>query len=259
MLLSSKMSLEIFYPLPVLPFLLLHNILSATPHALAKPVLPLNEQTYSSQSIALNNNLELSQQMSYQEWIKILRREAEVASLKKPEHLTVLAGDSLTQWFPRDLFPKSKAWLNQGISGETSTGLLKRLQLLDSTEPETFFIMIGINDLLQGVTDEVLLANQQQIIDNLRRIHPQSKIVLQSILPHSRQSLIDKIPNSRIRKINERLKAIATQKGALYLDLHPLFTDSQGNLRTELGTDGLHLSRQGYQVWFSAINLWINE
>lgn len=242
-----------FHPLAVLSFILLHNILATTPHTLPQSVLPLNEKPYSNQMIALNHSLEPPQQMSYQDWIALLRREAEVASLQKPKHLTLLAGDSLTQWFPRDLLPKSKVWLNQGIPGETSTGLLKRLQLLETTEPETLFVMIGINDLLQGVTDEALLANQQQIIENLRRVHPQSQIVVQSILPHARQRLMDKIPNSRIRNINEQLKAIATQEGALYLDLHPLFTDTQGNLRPELGTDGLHLSRQGYQLWFSAL------
>jgi len=41
----------------------------------------------------------------------------------------------------------------------------------------------------------------------------------------------------------------------LYLDLYPMFSDAEGNLQTELSTDGLHLNEQGYLVWRSALQL----
>jgi len=44
--------------------------------------------------------------------------------------------------------------------------------------------MIGINDLLRGMTDETILENQRQIVRYLRQVHPDSQIV-QSILPYS--------------------------------------------------------------------------
>jgi lysophospholipase L1-like esterase len=61
------------------------------------------------------------------------------------------------------------------------------------------------------------------------------------------------VPNKRIRKINEQLKAIAEDEGVTYLDLYPLFADSDGNLNTELSTDGLHLSPKGYLIWRNAL------
>jgi len=63
------------------------------------------------------------------------------------------------------------------------------------------------------------------------------------------------IPNSRIREINRRLGEIANTENALYLDLYPMFSDAEGNLQTELSTDGLHLNEQGYLVWRSALQL----
>ncbi|OCR01235.1 GDSL family lipase [Oscillatoriales cyanobacterium USR001] len=197
---------------------------------------------------------------TYQQWVTQLGREAEAAAANKPEKLTILAGDSLTMWFPPQLLPPTQTWLNQGISGETSTGLLKRLQIFDRVEAETIFLMIGINDLIRGVGEETILANHRQMIRDLRWLHPHTKIVVQSILPHGgkqaswegRDRLLA-IPNSQIRELNQRLKEIASSENVLYLDLYPLFTDAGGNLRRELSTDGLHLNDQGYLVWRSAL------
>jgi lysophospholipase L1-like esterase len=199
---------------------------------------------------------------SYQQWVTQLGREAEAAAANRPPKLSVLAGDSLSMWFPTKLLPPDRIWLNQGISGETSVGLLKRLQLFDRTLPDTVFVMIGINDLLRGASDEGILNNQRQIIRDLRWAHPKAQVVVQSILPHSgeqstwenRDRLLA-IPNSRIRAINRRLKEIASSENVSYLDLQPLFADADGNLPTELSTDGLHLNERGYLVWRSALQM----
>lgn len=199
-------------------------------------------------------------QLNYQQWVELLGQEAEVVVKQQPKHLSILAGDSLSLWFPNEMLPSEQAWLNQGISGETSRGLLNRLELFDKTQPDAIFVMIGINDLIRGVKDETILANQQLIVRYLQRVHPQAKIVVQSILPHSgtkatweRRDRLLAIPNSRIRELNEQLKAIAREENAVYLDLYPLFADDEGNLKMELSTDGLHLNPQGYLVWRNAL------
>jgi lysophospholipase L1-like esterase len=199
---------------------------------------------------------------TYQQWVSQLGREAEAVAANKPPRLTVLAGDSLSMWFPTKLLPTDRTWLNQGISGETSAGLLKRLQLFDRTRPDTVFVMIGINDLLRGASDEGIADNLRQIVRDLRWAHPKAQIVVQSILPHSaeqttwenRDRLLT-IPNSRIRDINRRFQDIANAENVLYLDLYSMFVDADGNLPIELSTDGLHLNDRGYLVWRSAMQL----
>lgn len=202
-------------------------------------------------------------QLTYQEWVDILKQEAKVAADQRPPHLTILAGDSLSLWFPPELLPEGKSWLNQGISGETSNGLLKRLKIFDRTQPEVIFVMIGINDLIGGMSDRVILDNQRQIINYLRKVHPTAQIVVQSILPHGAEEATWKgrdkllvVANSRIRELNQQLQSISTKKGVKYLDLYPLFTNKQGNLRREFTTDGLHLSPEGYIVWRSALQIY---
>jgi lysophospholipase L1-like esterase len=183
-----------------------------------------------------------------------------VAAAQKPEHLSILLGDSLSLWFPAELLPPQRTWLNQGISGETSAGLLERLELIDKSQPEVIFVLIGINDLIGGMKDETIVANQQLIIRYLRQVHPQAKIVVQSILPHGAERItwegrdrLVAIPNTRILALNGQIKALAKSEDVIYLDLYPLFADANGNLNTELTSDGLHLNAQGYKVWRNAL------
>jgi lysophospholipase L1-like esterase len=216
-------------------------------------------------------------QLTYEQWVALLRQEAKVAAESHPKQLMVLAGDSLSLWFPPELLPSGNVWLNQGISGETSIGLLRRLKLFDQTQPETIFVMIGINDLIRGFSAETLLANYREIVQHLKRAHPQARIVVQSLLPHagsrllrSRQSLTHNtalkedpavpwvphlaiVSNDSIRQLNQALASMARDEGVDYMDLHSYFTDAKGDLSAPLSTDGLHLSAKGYQVWRSRL------
>ncbi|MDX2097458.1 MAG: SGNH/GDSL hydrolase family protein [Leptolyngbyaceae cyanobacterium bins.59] len=199
-------------------------------------------------------------QLTYDQWVELLGREAQVAADKRSRRLTILLGDSLSLWFPPQLLPTDRTWLNQGISGETSAGLFRRLDLFDRTKPETIFLLIGINDLIRGVDDQTILQNQERIIRYLKRTHPQTQIVVQSLLPHAAagakwegRDRLQGTPNSRIRNLNRELAAITRAADVYYLDLHSLFTDPKGNLLPELTSDGLHLSLQGYWVWRSAL------
>jgi lysophospholipase L1-like esterase len=205
-------------------------------------------------------------QLTYQQWVDLLAQEAKVTATQKPTHLSILAGDSISLWFPQTLLPQQRHWLNQGISGETSAGLLKRLDLFDETKPETIFVMIGINDLIKGVDDNTLLDHQEEIVRSLRDAHPKAQIVLQSILPHGGagakwegRDRLRAIPETRIQDLNQELEAIARQEGVYFLDLYSLFTDAQGDLRADLSTDGLHLNAQGYQVWSIALQVYSRE
>ncbi len=216
------------------------------------------------------------QQLTYADWVRVLEQEAAAIARKHPAELNVLAGDSLSLWFPPGLLPERATWLNQGISGETSYGLLKRLRGFEQTQPQIIFVMIGINDLIQGVGDETLLANQREILTALKTAHPQARIVLQSILPHggdrARQRYlasvagspilpvqpkwVDRLPkisHQHLQRLNAQLAAIAQQEQVEFLNLYDLFLDENNLIRAELTTDGLHLSAEGYAVWRSQL------
>lgn len=189
-------------------------------------------------------------QPTHQQWKQLLGQEARALSKGQGSNrLGVLVGDSLSLWFPSQLLPGGKLWLNQGISGENSTQILQRVSTFAQTNPETIYVMAGINDLRQGANNWTILNNTRLIVRRIKQNHPQAEVVVQSILP----TRIEAIPNSRILYLNQQIRDIARQENASYLDLHPYFTDSQGDMRRELTTDGIHLSNQGYQVWHSVL------
>ena len=190
------------------------------------------------------------QKPSYEQWKRLLAKEARAVSEGQGSNrLSVLVGDSLSLWFPQERLPGGSLWLNQGISGDNSRGILKRLSAFSHTRPDVIYVLAGINDLRQGATDKTILDNLRQIVRRLRQEHPGSSVIVQSILP----TRISTIPNRRIRNLNQQLAILAQQQGAGYLDIHPRFSDVEGNLRLDLTTDGLHLSGRGYEVWQSAL------
>jgi lysophospholipase L1-like esterase len=109
-------------------------------------------------------------QLTYEDWKSLLALEAKaIAQGQGTNHLNVLVGDSLSMWFPTRKLPTGKLWLNQGISGDTSSGVLKRLSLFSKTRPDVIYVMAGINDLRNGASDETILRNHRRIIRTLKQ------------------------------------------------------------------------------------------
>lgn len=209
---------------------------------------------------APDETVDVDSQVPYEAWLDILAKEAKAIAATNPQRLTVLLGDSLTLWFPPERLSGDRQWLNQGISGENTSGLLNRLNLLEALQPQTIFVMIGINDLIKGSEDTEVLDHYQKLLEGLKTQQPNAEIVVQSILPHGgdRLTVVDRtqvlqVSNERIVQLNRKLETLAKQQDVEFLNLAPIFTDRDGLLRAELSTDGLHLNSQGYAVWQAAM------
>lgn len=189
-------------------------------------------------------------QPAYHQWVSLLQQEAKaMAQGQGSSRLTVILGDSLSLWFPPEMLPKDRFWLNQGISGDTTSAILQRMSAFDTTNPDTIHVLAGINDLRRGATDGEVLRNLQQIVQRLRHTHPDAKVIVHSILPTRLASL----PSDRIRRLNAAIANTVQAEGAFFLNLQPTFAEDSGILRRELTTDGIHLSLRGYRAWESVI------
>lgn len=187
-------------------------------------------------------------QPTYEQWRDLLAQESKVVSRRSSDRdLAILLGDSLSLWFPCDRLQSSRIWLNQGISGDTTWNILARLPDLAETRPSEIYLMAGVNDLKMGAGDAEIVWNTERIIARLQEMHPNTKIIVESILP----TRSPRIPNDRIAGINAQLKAISQRAGAGYLDLHAEFAAQDGQILPEYTTDGVHLSAQGYAAWQS--------
>jgi lysophospholipase L1-like esterase len=191
-----------------------------------------------------------SRTVTYEEWIALLKREAAgMAKGQGTNRLTVVLGDSISQWLPLEQLATDRFYLNQGISGDTTGGVLKRLSAIDAVRPDTIYVMAGVNDLKNGKSDREILANLQQIMQRLRQMHPQAQVIVNSVLP----TRLASIPSDRVLPLNQKIAELAEQEGVGFLSLTAAFADEQGGLRRELTTDGIHLSAQGYAVWGGAL------
>ncbi len=199
-------------------------------------------------------------QPTYQDWLNILEQESNLIQAEISENFgayrfNILLGDSLSMWFPNSLLPSGRLWLNQGISGDTTSGILKRLDIFAKTQPNAIYILAGINDLKRQVPVAEILKNYQKILDYLQQNYPDTQILVQSIFPTQlpTETLTFSIPNTLIRELNQNLAQQVRDQGSLYLDFHQRFTNTQGHIRSELTTDGVHLSLEGYKVWQFAL------
>lgn len=185
-------------------------------------------------------------QPTHRDWQALLRQEARaLAAGQGNNRLTVVVGDSLSLWLPSEALPRDRFWLNQSISGETTSQMLQRIPSFADTRPDTIYVMAGVNDLKNGTTNRDLVNNMRLLVHRLRQQHPEARIVVHSILP----TRLANIPSARVRLVNQIIAHAVQQQGAEFVDLQPQFTDEQGNLHPQLTTDGVHLNPDGYRIW----------
>ncbi len=155
----------------------------------------------------------------------------------------VFVGDSITegaQW--SELFPGVPV-RDRGIGGDTTEGVLARIDSHTAASPRAIFLLVGTNDLDSPVALADSSAHYRAI---LRRIHhdaPRTRVFVQSLLP--RQAAY----RERVEAFNGALAGLCREHGATWIDLYPHFLAPDGSLRDEYTDDELHLNGAGYRAW----------
>lgn len=158
----------------------------------------------------------------------------------------VFLGNSITEkagdWAKR--FNNSKI-KNRGIAGDTSDGVLARLDEIIYYEPKQVFILIGINDIFrEDSTPEKVFENIIKIVNKINLASPRTKIYVHTILPTSTEKIREKIQKTNTLLINAQKK----QPYQIIL-LHDEFANENDLMNMDLSVDGVHLNEKGYQVW----------
>ncbi|MGY8787985.1 MAG: GDSL-type esterase/lipase family protein, partial [Fidelibacterota bacterium] len=71
---------------------------------------------------------------------------------------------------------------NRGISGDVTEGILYRINEITESQPLQVFLMIGTNDLAQGLTKELTFQNICKIVKSIQSQSSKTEIIVQSIL-----------------------------------------------------------------------------
>lgn len=192
------------------------------------------------------------------DWFRKLWAEKRSAWAKRTQQdygALVFLGDSITQGWGENvggIVPNVKV-ANRGISGDTTRGVLIRLQEdVIALQPDGVVLLIGTNDLEEGADPETIAGNLKLIIAELKKSSASMPIILCQVFP---SSATKKRPADKIKKLNELYAA--TVKGDRQITLvetWPLFANAEGDAKAEEFPDLLHPNAAGYAKWASAIH-----
>lgn len=159
----------------------------------------------------------------------------------------VMLGDSITEggeW--GEIFPALPI-RNRGISGDTTTGVLARLQAIVEAKPRAIFLKIGTNDLTLGPERDVSYQQYRSIVATIQALSAGTDIYVQSVLPRGVELQDD------VEHYNAQISTIANELGVTYIDLYPAFLAPDGSIRDDLTLDEVHLTGSGYRLWRSLL------
>jgi len=167
--------------------------------------------------------------------------------------LTILAlGDSLTEGlgvdsdanYPAQLEASLKELgytnakvINSGLSGETSTGLVNRLDWVAQTKPDITILTIGANDAMRGLDVATIEENIRTAIKRLQ--DNGSEVILGGM------SIYDNLGNDYVSAFSDIYPRVAED---MNVPLIPFFLEGVGGDPDLNQADAIHPTKEGYQI-----------
>jgi len=176
------------------------------------------------------------------------------ADTARDQGAVVFLGDSITQNWGGALWPSFPGMqvTNRGISGDTTRGVLYRLEGdVLAVNPSAVVILIGTNDLEEHAKPKTIAGNLKLILDKLEAHNPEMPIILCAVFPShaSKQRSAEQIQELN-RLYRELVKG---DEQVIYLDTYSLFANEDGDATIEEFPDLLHPNGWGYKKWAKAL------
>ena len=174
---------------------------------------------------------------------------AQVQSVKKGVQRVVFMGDSITEFWSKNQW--DTAYINRGISGQTSPQMLLRFrQDVIDLHPTVVVILAGTNDVAgnTGPATNAMISNNIASMVQLAQANG-SRVVLASVLPASSFYWNPEArPAQQIMELNQELQSLAKRYRCVYLDYFSPMVDEQQGLKKAYSDDGVHPNEAGYVV-----------
>ncbi|MCC8908102.1 MULTISPECIES: GDSL-type esterase/lipase family protein [unclassified Curtobacterium] len=156
-------------------------------------------------------------------------------------------GDSITEQGSWDAWLPDERTVNQGIGGDTTDGVLARLDAVVAEQPEVIVLLIGTNDFgNHRKSVEHVVRGVESVLVTLRRELPGVRLLLVSILPRQAEY------TAKIEEANRHLRQFVATCHAQYLDAWPALADGD-HLDDRFTDDGLHLTEDGYRAYVAEL------
>jgi acyl-CoA thioesterase I len=147
---------------------------------------------------------------------------------------------------------------NLGVNGFTSQDVIDvELPPLQELDPEFASLLIGVNDVVQGVPAERFETHAVRILDDLLRRLPPARIVIVStpdytVTPQGASYGEPEKQRAGIVTTNGILARLAGERGIAFVDIFELSRRASTE-RALVADDGLHPSGAQYELWVDAI------
>ncbi len=146
--------------------------------------------------------------------------------------------------------------LNLGFAGDRTEHLLWRIQNgeIDGLCPKMLVLLIGTNNAgHRHDLPEEIAAGVKQILEELKKRLPDTKIVLMAIFPRSRNN--KKPMRKRVDLTNQLIKQYTDTGWVFWLDINHYFLTKEDVLLESVMPDLLHLNAAQYWIWALQIKL----
>jgi acyl-CoA thioesterase-1 len=154
--------------------------------------------------------------------------------------------------------PQLELVANLGINGFTSGDVIEvELPQLAALRPELVTLLIGVNDVLQGVPEASYRRNVERILDELvRQVGADHVLVVTTpdytVTPAGADYGDPTRQSAAIRANNAINTELATARGIAVADIYDLSVQAATD-RTLVADDGLHPSGAQYDRWVERI------
>jgi len=154
--------------------------------------------------------------------------------------------------------PRLELVANLGVNGYTSADLIRdELPALGSLRPDVVTLLIGVNDVVQGVPNAAYAANLRTILDALEARLPADRIVTVAIpdytvTPAGADYGDPGQQHDAIVANNATMAGFAGERGIAFVDIFDLSLRATTD-RSLVAGDGLHPSGTQYGLWVERI------
>jgi lysophospholipase L1-like esterase len=163
------------------------------------------------------------------------------------KYTTVMLGDSITDEGQWDELLDNSHVQNRGISGDTTDGVLERLDSINKSIKQVF-IMIGVNDIMRGKEVDEVYSNYLKIIKSFQE--KKIKVYIQSTLFIGERRAENF--NPKVEDLDKRLEKYASENNITFINLNPILAPNK-MLKKEFTFDDLHLNGSAYKLWAEEI------
>lgn len=184
---------------------------------------------------------------------EIKRLKRRVSKLPTQENLIAFYGSSSVRlWvnMKRDLSPFNV--VNLGFGGSTFAWCIHYFdEIFTEANPSKIVLYAGENDLNDGKTPQEVLSGCMELVELIKNKYPEVELALISLKPSvEREALIPLIMETNLMLS----KYFISELNAQYINVFAQMITTDNRPIPELYlSDGLHLNKQGYALWSTAI------